>query len=90
MRIGFAHKLDEASRDTVPDEEEPGHGHPRPGAARVPPQHREEDEPLEGRLVELAWMTRLGTGTGKDHRPRKIRRPAPELAVDEVRDAAEP
>ena len=73
-----------------PNEEEPGHGHPRSGAARVPPQHREEDEPLEGRLVELARMTRLGTGAGKDHRPRKVRRLAPELAVDEVRDAAEP
>ena len=46
--------------------------------------------PSRGRLVELARMTRLGTGAGKDHRPRKVRRLAPELAVDEVRDAAEP
>ena len=50
----------------------------------------EQDQPLAEGLVELARMARHGARMGKDHRVGKVGRgPAPELAVDEIGDAAE-
>ena len=59
-------------------------------------QHEEQHQPLERRLVELARMARrrLDVGIvqrrlGEHHAPRQARRPAEQLAVDEIGDAAE-
>ena len=82
-----------ARRDTArlrSRQEQPGHGHPGARPAGEPPEYREQSEPLEPRLVELARMPRLRAGAGEDHRPRDVRRLAPQLAVDEVSDAPAP
>ena len=53
---------------------------------------REDDqqaEPFEPGLVELARVARQRAAEREDHRPGHVGRPAPQLAVDEVRDPAE-
>src|SRR5260221_3270802 len=60
---------------------------------RAGPHHEAENdqqyEPLDARLIELARMARDRASARKDHRPGYVRKPAPQLAIDEVREAAE-
>src|SRR6266478_4069748 len=60
---------------------------------RAGPHHEAENdqqhEPLEARLIELARMARDRAGARKDHRPGYVGKPAPQLAIDEVGEAAE-
>src|SRR5258708_32904760 len=60
---------------------------------RAGPHHEAENgqqyESLEARLIELARVARDRAGARKDHRPGYVRKPAPQLAIDEVREAAE-
>src|SRR5690606_10010924 len=65
-------------------------------AMRHPPQDEEEDQSLEDCLVKLAGVARRGFDARvlvhrfrKHHAPRYRRRPSEQLAIYEVRDAAE-
>src|SRR6185437_9067025 len=49
----------------------------------------EEDDALEECFVELARMTRIGAAGREHHRPGHVGDAAPQLVIDEVRDAPE-
>ncbi len=54
-------------------------------------QNRKQHDSLDRRLVKLAGMARQRSAIGKHHRPGHagVRRPAPQLAVDEVGEPPE-
>ena len=80
------------ARDAVADRER-ADDEARPLAARPARinsrEHHEQHQAFERRLVELARMARQRAAARKHHRPRHVGRAAPQLAVDEIGDAAE-
>ena len=92
-RIGLAVELHEESEKAVAGEEGGG-DQSRP---LMPAQHteaelqdREQNQSFEKALVQLARVSRrrqLIRRAREDHRPRHVRCPSPQFAVDEVRDA---
>ena len=56
--------------------------------AHALPQDQEQNDAFERRLVELARMAGVGTGSGKNHGPWHIAHPAPQFAIYEVGEAA--
>ncbi len=101
LGVGLAELLDEHPRQPIADQEDPedAAGPGEGAAADGDGEDHEEEEALEGGLVELRRVARagqqpvrragLGGLAGEDHRPGGGRRAAPELAVDEVGEAAE-
>ena len=91
LGIGLAEEFAGAARDRVEaGEAADDQARPLQGArADQQRQHRQQHQPLERRLVELARMPRQRTAAGKHHGPGHVGRAAPQFAVDEIGDAAE-
>ena len=89
--IRQAHPLDREAREAVYGQEQTGGSQARPRRARVPPQNQEQHQTLERCFIELRRvpaheLARLGIGHEKT--PGQAGRFAPQLAVDEIADAA--
>src|SRR6516165_9192304 len=91
-RIGLAEELDDDAGAAVTDEEDAAErawplANPRRALEDV--DDEEEEGALEPGLIELARMARLRPAGREDHGPGHVADAAPELAVDEIGDAAE-
>src|SRR5260370_10613038 len=91
LLIGFAEEFTEGPHHRV--ERRKGAEDQAATPKRAGPHHQAKDdqqhEPFEARLIELARMARDRTGARKDHRPRDVSKPAPQLAIDERCEAAD-
>src|SRR5262245_13341876 len=68
-RVGLAEELAAGSGQTIADEKnarEQARLAQGLALVREPEQERKQERAFEQGLVELAWVTRRGTGTGKD------------------------
>ena len=88
--VRLAEVFGREARDAVADQEHRRHLSHLAGLAGVQPQHDEQEHAFEQQLVDLRRMARHGGAALREHhRPgqRRVGRPAPELAVDEVAQA---
>ncbi len=76
------------AHQAVTQEEQSGNRAGGTAAGRIQPQDGKQQQPLEGEFVQLGGMAHGHVVLGKDHAPGHVGGAAPELAVDEVADAA--
>ena len=88
--VGFAEIFGREARHAIADQEHGGDLRLLALPARVQPQEGEQHQPFEQELVDLRGGARCWCRFAGRPWPRAVgvRRPAPELAVDEVADAA--
>src|SRR3546814_10018639 len=92
LDVGFAHELEAEAAEAIEDRgeaEEETRLISRVGAPEEKGEDREHENALQPRLVELARVARQVAGAREDDRPGHGRRPAPQLAVHEIGEAAE-
>jgi len=91
LDIGFAKELADRAGDAI-TERESANDEARSLQRSAAYQHGQRDEQhksFKQSFVELARMTRHRPAAWKHHRPRNVGWSAPQLAVDEIGDAAE-
>ncbi len=86
----MAHKLHQEAEQAVEQQEHAGDGTARRMLAPEQVEDDEQHHPFQGELVELGRMARLRARLREDDGPGHIGDPAPQLAVEEVADAADP
>src|ERR1019366_1422933 len=88
LRVGLPEELaDDAGKAVKRNKAAEDQARPLQGAeANYHGQDRKQHDSLKRRLVKLAGMARQRPAIGKYHRPGHagVRRPAPQLAVDEI------
>src|SRR6266481_3354525 len=91
LLIGFAEEFTERPHYCIERRKgaEDQTGTPERAGPHHEAEHGQQYESLKARLIELARMARDRAGARKDHRPGYVGKPAPQLAIDEVGEAAE-